>query len=756
MKSFFRFVGCGILLLSTTLFAASNREAVDYVNPLIGSAFTGFDKGLEGGGTMPCVGTPFAMTHFVAQARENKMGIMPYTYEDTSLCGFLATHQPTVWMGDYGYVSVMPQIGPLKVLPKERALKFSHANEISRPYYYSVQLDCSSNGPIKAEISAATRSGLLRFTFPKSDQARIIIQGINLNPELGDWSNDYGPRLKSLKGYVHLTPNLGEITGYNPDRQSAQLGPELANFKGYFVIQCDKEFSTWGTWDGNEIRAQSLEQYGTRMGAYIGFKTKPGEVVQIKIGTSFISIEQARKNLQREIPDWNFNALAQNTRRAWQQNLSRLEVSGATEDQKAIFYTALFHCMLFPREFSEYGQYYSAFDDKVHEGVSYNDYSLWDTFRAEHPLLHLVQPERVNDMIKSLLQMYREGGWLPKWPNPTYTGIMIGSHADSVIADAFVKGFRGYDTNLAYEAVRKDAFVPPDGDSTKRWADRDRWTSCESRGGLSYYHKLGYVPCDKTAESVSRTIEFSYDDFCVAQIAKALGKTNDYEQLTASSHNYKNVFNPTTAFMAPRTYSGDWGQKPDEGFTEGSNWTYTFGALHDPAGMIEMMGGKEKLAARLDENFAGGHYRHDNEPGHHFIYLYDYCGQPWKVQELARKHTSFNYRNAAIGINGNDDCGQMSAWYLFSVMGFYPVRPGTEEFALGAPQFPRCTIQILKNGKLHPFEIQAKNLSEKNLYVQSVTLDGAPIVQPFITYTQIMNGHHLVFNMGSTPVKPKS
>lgn len=745
-----------MLLVATTVFAASDRQAVDYVNPLIGSARAGFDKGLEGGGTMPWVGRPFAMTHFVAQAHENKISIMPYTYEDTRLFGFLATHQPTVWMGDYGYVSVMPQTGPIKVLPEERALKFCHTNEISRPYYYSVQLDGADSGPIKAEIAAASRCGLLRFTFSKSDQARVIIQGINLNPKLGDWVNDYASRLKTIKGYVHVEPKLGEITGYNPDRQSAQYGPKLPNFKGYFLIQCDKEINDWGTWNEKEIHANSLEQFGTRMGAYVGFKTKPGEVVHIRIGTSFISIDQARKNLEHEIPDWNFDALVQRTRQAWQKNLSRLEISGATEDQKAIFYTALFHCMLFPREFSEYGKYYSAFDDKVHDGVSYNDFSLWDTFRAEHPLLQLVQPERVNDMIKSLLQMYREGGWLPKWPNPTYTGIMIGSHADSVIADAFVKGFRGYDTNLAYEAIRKDAFVPPDGDSQKRWADRDRWTSCESRGGLSYYQKRGYIPCDKTAESVSRTIEFSYDDFCVAQVAKALGKTADYESLIASSHNYRHVFNPATAFMAPRTYNGDWSKKPDDGFTEGSNWTYTFGALHDPEGMVEIMGGKEKFAARLDENFSGAHYRHDNEPGHHYIYLYDYCGQPWKTQELARKHASFNYRNAPIGINGNDDCGQMSAWYLFTVMGFYPVRPGTEEYALGAPQFPRCTIQLLKNGRLHPFEILAKNLSEKNLYVQSVTLDGVQINQPFITFTQIMNGRQLVFEMGPTPVKPKS
>jgi predicted alpha-1,2-mannosidase len=403
----------------------------------------------------------------------------------------------------------------------------------------------------------------------------------------------------------------------------------------------------------------------------------------------------------------------------------------------------------------EYGKYYSAFDDKVHNGISYNDYSLWDTYRALHPLLLFTQPERVDPMITSMLQMYRQGGRLPMWPNPAETNIMIGTHADPVIADAYIKGFRGYNVNLAYEAMMKDAMVPPDNDTILRYADRDLWTGYEAQAGLTYFKKIGYVPVDKTAESVSRTIEYSVDDYAIAQVAKALGKANDYKQLMKLSKNYQNLYDAKTGFMLPRKLNGQWDGKNEkghwEGFTEGDQWTYAFGAMHDAPGMIEMMGGKEKFATKLDSNFAFKHYRHDNEPGHHYIYLYDYCGQPWKTQELIRKHTSENFRNAPIGINGNEDCGQMAAWYIFGVMGFYPVAPASGEYAIGAPQFPELTLNYKVGGKSRTFHIIAKNISEENKYIQKLTLDGKALTKPFITHQQIVNGHKLIFEMSAKP-----
>ncbi|MCF7568785.1 GH92 family glycosyl hydrolase [Sabulilitoribacter arenilitoris] len=722
---------------------AQKKDIVDYVNPLIGTPEAGFKEGLDGGGTMPCVGPPFAMTNFVVQTSENKISRMPYVYEDDSVLGFMATHQPTVWMGDYGYVSIMPQIGELRLLPKERALSYSHDNEASKPHYYSVTMD-AGNQKIKGEIAATSRVGFFKFTYPESDNSHLIIQGINITENK-----------KPFQGYLEIDVENKEIRGYNPQRMSSHLGPDLPNFKGYFVIKLDREFKDFGTWNSfrNEpqITVSGTEQKGARMGAYISFKTKENEQIKVKIATSFISIEQARRNLEIEVPHWEFEKVVKETRAIWQENLSRIDVKGASEDQKSIFYTALFHTMLFPREFSEYGRYYSAFDDKVHEGISYNDYSLWDTFRALHPLLHFTQPERVSPMIQSLLQMYQEGGWLPKWPNPTYSNIMIGTHADAVIADAYIKGFRGYDVELAYEAIRKNAMHPPYQDTEKVWGDRDEGKLYEARGGLTYYHSLGYVPSDKTRESVTRTIEFGIDDFTIAQMAKDLGKTDDYNRLMNWSKNYKNLFNKKTGFMNARLFNGDWAKNTQEGFTEGGRWTYLFGAMHDIDGSIELFGGKEAFASKLNENFEDNHYRHDNEPGHHYAYLFNYAGQPWKTQELIRKHTSVeNYRNAPLGINGNDDCGQMSAWYVFGVMGFYPVTPGTEIYAIGAPQFPELTLRLTNKGKKNDFKIVANNLSENNMYVQSVTLDGKRITKPFITYSQIINGNELVFEMGKT------
>jgi len=733
----------------------AKKQEVDYVNPLIGTAATGFAKGLDGGGTMPSVGTPFGMTNFVAQTGENYMSRMNYFYEDSSIIGFLASHQPTVWMGDYGYVSVMPQLGTLKVLPEQRALKFSHATEVSKPYYYSAVLETVNHRTIKAAITGASHSGIFQFRFPAAQDAHIIIQGINLNAEIKHWANDYTERLKTMRGYVKINPENNEITGYNPDRMSAQIGPVLPNFKGYFVIQFSKSFKSYGTWNGDTVSAASKEQYGTRMGAYIDFATHKDEMIEVRIGTSFISIAQARKNMEIELKGKSFEALLQSTRTVWQKDISRIGVAGVTEDQKAIFYTAMFHTMQFPRELSEYGKYYSAFDDKVHEGNSYTDFSLWDTYRALHPLLIFTQPDRVNTMITAMLQMYKEGGRLPMWPNPAETNIMIGTHADEVIADAYVKGFRGFDAKLAYKAMLHDAMDPPLMDTSLRYADRDLWTDYEAQAGVSWFKKIGYVPVDKTAESVSRTIEYSVDDYSVAQMAMHLGEQTDYGRLVQLSKNYKNLYEPLTGFMLPKKLNGQFDEKNKaglwEGFTEGDQWTYAFGAMHDVPGMISMMGGPGKFADKLDENFSGMHYRHDNEPGHHYIYLYDYCGQPWKTQELVRKHTTENFRNQPIGINGNEDCGQMAAWYIFGVMGFYPVTPASGIYAIGAPQFPSLSLHFTAGGKSRTFVITAKNVSAQNKYIQSAMLDGKPLSAPYISHQQIVNGRQLVFEMGAKP-----
>ena len=740
------FIAAVAAMTMGSAWAKPSASPVDYVNTLMGTAIKGE------GGSAPFVGTPHAMTNFMPQTRENKMGTMAYIYDDKSIMGFLGSHQPTIWMGDYGYMSLMPQTGTdVRPLPGDRALPYSHDSERATPYRYSVDLQ-APEGKLHVEMSAASRAAVMQFTFPRKAQQRVILQGINLNPALGDWANDYGPRLNKLRGWVKVDLENNEIVGYNPDRQSAQIGPETPNFKGYFVVRFNRPIKGHGTWDGDKVYRDKAELTGTRMGAFVEFGNSDGKPIVAQVGTSFISIEQARANLDKEVGNKSLDALALTTREAWNKVLSKMSVETDNLDDKTIFYTAIYLNYRFPREFSEDGRYYSAMDDKVHEGISYNDFSLWDTFRATHPLLTLLEPEMTGDMITGLLNMYKEGGWLPMWPNPSYTNIMIATHADAVIADAYMKGIRNYDVNLAYEAMRKDAMTPPDADTQRRYGDRDRWTSYEARAGASFYHTIGYVPDDRTAESVSRTLEYALDDWCVARVALDMNKVDDYNALMRWSQNYRNQYCKEKGFMLPRKYDGtfiDINDHDRHGLTEGSKWTYLFCVMQDIPGMIEMMGGNEAFAAKLDQNFDGGHYRHDNEPGHHYIYLYDYCGQPRKAQALIRKTIRDNYHNAPDGFNGNDDCGQMSAWYLFSVMGFYPVTPASNVFALGAPQFRRMTIDVTspKTGESHTVTIEAKNLSEKNMHVSGVTIDGTPIDGNFITYDQLLHASNITFTM---------
>lgn len=725
---------------------AREKTPVDYVDSHIGTAI------LNQGGLAPFAGPPFAMTSFLPQTRENKMSSMAYVYDDTHIMGFMASHQPTVWMGDYGYVSLMPQIGDLRVLPDERKMPFRHEDEIATPYYYSVEM--GENDKIRGEMTSAGRCAIMKFTFPEK-RARMIVHGINLNRALSDWCNDYESRIRSLRGWVKVDTVRNEIIGYNPDRHSAQLGPELKNFKGYFIISFDSQVKSYGVWDNDDIFEGKDELEGTRMGAFAEFDLNGKKQLTVKVATSFISLEQARVNLEKEIPHWSLDKVKEETRVKWNEKLSMITPGKTVSDEdKTTFYSSLYHCYLFPREFSEYGKYYSAFDDSVHEGISYNDFSLWDTFRAFHPLMTLIEPELTGNWITSLLQMYKEGGWMPIWPNPTYTNIMIGTHGDAVIADAYVKGIRNYDVDLAYEAMRKNAMVPPDCDTKRPYGDRNLWQSFEGRAGASYYHTVGYVPFDKTAEAVSRTLEYALDDWCIAQVAADMGKNEDYAKLMMWSQNYRNLYNPKTGFMAPRLYDGEFAsdEYADHGMTEGSKWTYLFCVMQDIPGMIDMMGGDKAFAEKLDMNFSGNHYRHDNEPGHHYIYLYDYCGQPWKTQELIRKTVRENYKNTPSGLIGNDDCGQMSAWYIFSVLGFYPVTPASNVFAVGAPQFPDITIDITSpEGDKRAVRIIAENISDRNMYIKEAYIDGNRLTEPFISYEQLLSASEIRFVMTDVP-----
>jgi predicted alpha-1,2-mannosidase len=717
------FLTCAAALASFLISAIAHADPVDWVNLYIGTG-----SGPIGyGRTMPFVVPPFGMTSWTPQTRQNRQGGNSYKYEDAAISGFMGTHQAALWMGDYGYVTLMPEIDSLKTAPTDRKLAFTHSDEIVRPDYYSVRMDAGQSRRIRTEMTATARCAYLRFTFPANSSALVVVEATR--PGIGD--------------SVHVDEAAHEITGYNPDRMDSNLGPfKLPNFKGYFVVQFRKAFDGSGKYPEQPDAASAT-------GAYVKFATRDAEVIEARVGTSFISIDQARKNLEAEIPEWSFEKVRSTLRDEWNQKLSQAAIDGATDDQRRIFYTALYHAMLYPRTFSEQGRYYSAFDDSVHDGISYTDYSIWDIFRAEFSLLTLLAPERVDGMVQALLQDYQEGGWMPKWPNPSYTNIMIATHADSLVAEAVNKGFHGFDRTLAWDAVYKDAMTPPDGDTTRQWRDREPHTPYEARAGLTYLKQLGYIPADKTAESASSTLEDSYDDWCVAQVAKALGKNDDYEFFLKRSQNYKHLFDSQIGFMRAKNSDGTWAD-PRAGWTEGNAWVYTWDVLHDIPGLIALMDGKENYDAKLDAYFTGNYNWHSNEPSHHVGYLYDFGGQPWKTQQKVREIAAEEYANAPSGLDGDDDCGQMSAWYAFTALGFYPLNPASGDYVIGSPIFTKATL-ALANGR--HFTVTAENNSAENIYIQSATLNGKPLTIPVIRYDDILAGSSLRLIMGPTPSK---
>ena len=717
-----------VFFLLLCIAAQAKADPVDWVNTYIGTG-GGADIGPDYGGTMPLVTTPFGMTNWTPQTRQNRISVSSYAYEDNTISGFIGTHQPAVWMGDYGYVTLMPQFGHLQTTVDYRQMPFSHADEVTTPYYYSVKMGADPARRIFAEMTATDHCAHMRFTYPASETASVVLQATRAG----------------TVGYVKIDPAGREIVGYNPDRMDTYLSNvELPKFKGYFVARFREPFVQQGVYRGVLPVEGQKEVTGEEVGAFAKFNAR---VVEVQIGTSFISIEQARANLDAELPQWQFEATRATLKKKWNEKLGIASIEGATDDERHIFYTGLYHALLYPKLFSEHGRYYSAFDDRIHDGESYTAFSIWDTFRAENSLLTLFAPERIDAMISALLQNYQQGGWLPKWPNPSYTNIMIGTHADSLIAEAISKGFKGFDYSLAYEAVYKDANEPPDGDTTRRWLDREPGVPYEARAGLTYARKLGYIPADKVSESASSTLEETYDDYAVAQVAKALGKNGDYQELMRRSRSYENLFNPARGFMQARNSDGSWAD-PADGWTEGDEWVYLFAPLHDIPGVMKLMGGPKAFNARLDAHFLGHHNHHDNEPSHHYGYLYDFSGRPYATQAVVRDIAKNAYSNTPTGVLGNEDCGQMSAWYVFTAMGFYPVNPASARYMIGSPLFTRTTLH-LPNGR--QFEISAADNSADHPYIQSARLNGKPLTAPVITYRQIEAGGKLEFVMGPQP-----
>ena len=726
------------IILSTILFLTGcdyKKENIDYVNMYIGSKGIHFTQNTEYGGTTPAVSAPFGMTQWCAATRVNCISKTMYHYDDTNLIGFMATHQPCVWMGDYGYVTFMPQC-KVRFDAIERAQKIDKSKEIATPYFYEVSFEDFPNGIIKTQLTATSRCGFAKITYPKGSEPSFMIE---ITRGLGE-------------GNYIIDKQKREVRVYNAETHEKHISPKLKNLKGYYVFKFNKDIKDFIVLHHARFSKDKSLTSENQMSINVQF-AKGTEDVEVCIGSSFIDYAQAEDNLNREIGNKSFAEVKESVKSLWSNYLNKVNIEGATDTERTMFYTSLFRTLQYPREFSEYGRYYSAFDDKVHNGVSYNAYSLWDTFRAQHPWLQIIAPERVDDMMQALVQMYKESGWFPKWPNPSFTNIMIGTHADTVIADAYINGFRNFDVKTAFEGMKKDATIPPKDDLKKDWRDVNRirvpehhtkWErdGYEARGGLTNYLKLGYVAADYTRESVSRTLEFALSDYCIAQMAKAMGNEADYKYFMKQSQNYKNLYNAKTAFFHAKNSDGSFHKNKNEGLTEASNWNYRFCVMQDAQGLIDLMGGAENFVKNLDEVFDGKHYRHDNEPSHHYVYMYNYCNRLDKAQLRIPNIIKKNYSALPDGLSGNDDCGQMSAWYLYSCMGFYPVCSASGEYALGIPQFKRITV-ALRNGKT--LEIVADKIGKEKV-LTNVSFNGKKLERNFIKVSDVFNGGKLVFD----------
>ncbi|KAJ8518529.1 hypothetical protein ONZ45_g4439 [Pleurotus djamor] len=614
-------------------FQRPSSLAVDHVNPLIGN---GGVIPSHTGGMIPSTAPPFAMTRWVAQTRQNYVSVPPYIFTDTSIHGFQGTHQPAIWMGESGQVVVVPGAGQVRSEFEARGMVFDKASEITTASYYSVELNAVEGGKILAEQSATSRVGHLRFTFEKTAAPFVIVEATRA-AVVGHTD----PSNVTLHiGSVQINPGTREICGSNPERQDSIIGPlstPARGFSGFFCARFNRPFTTWGVTQNGTIHKGVRSAMDQLLSGFATFAPS-NDVIDVRVGVSFISIDQARRNLLREIPDGtSLEETARTTRAQWAEKLDRIQIEGATKKQMDIFYTGFFHALQYPYETSEEGRYYSGFDDQVHEGDSYNGYSIWDTYRAEWAWLILFAPERMPGMITSMLNDFQEvrvGGWLPKWKNivgecllsasfllwlipyPIETNIMVGTHADSQIAEAVVKGIRGFDLDLAWEAVIKDATVPPIHDDTVSYGDREENVDYEARAGLStVYASRGWVANNMHSEAGSRTLDYAYDDYAIGRFAQVLNKTDAADfYLRRGLDNPFKLFNQETGFMETRNADGSLAG-PDAGWTEGDKWIYTFDVVQNVPGLARRKGGNASLVKFLDEHFDGGHNQHTNEVG---------------------------------------------------------------------------------------------------------------------------------------------
>ena len=722
--------------------AVTPAEPVDYVSTLVG---TESKIELSTGNTYPAVAMPWGMNFWMPQT--GKMGNgWAYVYSADKIRGFKQTHQPSPWINDYGQFSILPITGKPEFDQDKRASWFSHKAEIATPYYYRVYL---ADYDIVAELAPTERACAMRFTYPENDKSFVVVDAFD-------------------KGsYVKILPEKQMIVGYT----TKNSGGVPDNFKNYFVVKFDKPFTYKAAVADGTVGEGNTEATCNHAGAIIGFQTKRGEVVNVQVASSFISEEQALRNLG-ELKDGCFDRIKAEGRKTWNNVLGKIEIEDQNIDHKRTFYSCLYRSVLFPRSFFEYDAqgkvvHYSPYNGKVLPGYMFTDTGFWDTFRCLFPLLNVMYPSMNTKMQEGLVNAYKESGFLPEWASPGHRGCMVGNNSASIVADAYLKGLRGYDAEELWKAVVHGANnVHPTVSSTGRL-------------GHEYYNKLGYVPYDvKINENVARTLEYAYDDWCIYKFGKALGKSEkELKPFLARAYNYKNVFDPETKLMRGRNKDGKF-QTPfsplkwGDAFTEGNSWHYSWSVFHDPQGLINLMGGKQNFNQMLDsvfnvpplfdDSYYGGviheiremqimnmgNYAHGNQPIQHMIYLYGYSGQPWKTQYLIREVMDKLYTAHPDGYCGDEDNGQTSAWYVFSAMGFYPVCPGSNQYVLGVPYFDKLTLH-LENGK--SLTVTAKGNSDDTRYVNAMTLNGETYNHNYLTHDAVMNGGNIVFDMSTTP-----
>lgn len=691
------------------------------------------------GQTLPAVLQPNGMTFWTPQTRATeKKGVSPYYYGDHKLQGIRASH----WLvggatQDYGSFTIS-SAKRKAYTPSQLATSFSHEDETATPAYYSVMLP---DEKLQVEMTGLSRSAILRITAQEEGRMYVVLN-CNSDEDMASLAFDSGRNL---------------VFASNPVHRIYQGWGEEAGFSGHFVMTTDKR-----PVENEEFREKDSSTGLMTRGILLTFDMKRGEVLQVKAATSFVSTDNALRNMLQEIPHWDFNTVRRQLTSIWEEQFSKILIE--TSDQEALkkFYGSMYRCSFLPRTILDVDGSYPSFAaskdapftvEHAEDGhIHYCDFSLWDTYRAMHPLLNILCPSKSADMMQSLVDMYRQGGWMPIFPCwNSYTSAMIGDHVASVMADAYVKGVRGFDVEKAYEGLRQNAFISPSDDNV--------YKDGKGRRALQSYLRYGYIPLEDsvpdafhTKEQVSRTLEYAYDDFALSVLAKALGHTDDSKALDMRSQNYRNVINPRTGWAQGRHADGSF-LNVDNAFvktsfiTEGAPCHYSWYVPHDPLGLMECMGGRERYVEKLDSMFSEQNYWHGNEPCHQVAYMYNYAGEPWKTQRAVREILDSEYMETPSGLAGNDDAGQMSAWYIFSAMGFYPVCPGTTRYELASPTFDKVVI-TLENGR--QFRIEVENASPENIYIQQVTRNGEPYTKTYIDHEDIVNGATFRFRMGTS------